>query len=88
MKLTAEDGRSVVAGTHPEWVTKWGTVDEVGTWMSGEYVMAGVFMHTPSGKHYRIRWVRSDRELPFEYANPTPVEVVRREVKRYEWQTV
>ena len=86
MKLTAEDGRSVVAGTHPEWVTQRDTVDEVGTWMGGGAVLAGVFMHIPSEKHYRIRWVRSDSELPFEYANPTPVEVVRRVVERVEWE--
>ena len=90
MKLTKEEGQSIVWDEHEDWEkvnddkiidqSRWSTVYEA------------VFKHKPSGKHYMLCWSQGSTETqdesPFEYSDPDPVEVEEKEVTVKEWVPV
>ena len=86
MKLTKAEGRDIVYGDHPDWVCYEKDIVDTSRW-SIQY--NGVFLHKPSGKHYRLYWqigaTEQQDEQAFEYDDPAPVEVVSREIIATEW---
>lgn len=91
MKLTSEEGRLILWGDHEDWQEVKGTkhITDNGRW---SIYRVAVFKHLPTGKHYEFGWsvgaTESQDESPFEYDEPTPIEVVAEEVVITKWVPV
>jgi hypothetical protein len=89
MKLTRVEGADIVYNDHDDWERIEGEVIDTSRW-SIHY--EGVFKHKPSGKHYSLCWsvgaTETQDEGPFDYDDPEPVEVVKKEVTVTKWVPV
>ena len=91
MKLTQEEGRMIVYGDHKDWEAVKGTkqITEHTRW---SICYEGVFLHKPTGKHYELYWsigaTEQQDEQPFEYDDPTPIEVEKKTVEVEKWVPV
>ena len=76
---------------HADWIQVKGTerVIETGRW---SIYYSAVFRHVPTNKHYELSWsvgaTEHQEESPFEYDDPTPIEVELKEVTKKEWVAV
>lgn len=89
MELTQEDGRDVVWGCHPDWVTVEEQITDTSRWSIHH---SGVFHHIPSNKYYSMWWSTGATEYQDEQAfdgyDPEPVEVEQVEKVVKVWQKV
>jgi len=89
MKLTKEDGRSVVFEDHKDWETIEEQIIDTSRWSN---IYEGVFLHKPTNKHYRTSWssgaTEMQEEMAFEYDDPEFVEVESQEVVVKQWIAV
>ena len=76
IKLTREEAADIVCDDHNEWIVVEINITGTSRW-SIQY--EGVFQHGPTGKFYQLCWsvgaTEQQDESPFEYEDPTPVEV-------------
>ena len=89
MKLTKEQGNDLAYNCLPGWELVRGTENIIDQrrWVTTH---EAVFLHVESGKHYRMCYDLGSTECqddmsPFEYDEPSLIEVTQREVTRLEW---
>lgn len=88
MKLTKEEGRSIVYDDHEDWTKIEETTEGTGRW-SIHY--SGVFRYKCNGKYYCLTWsvgaTEGQDERPFDYEDPELREVkqVEKTVKVWEF---
>lgn len=89
MKLTKEEGRDVVYEDHHDWETVESHVEDNSRW---SIIHEGIFYHKPSEKYYSISWsvgaTESQDERAFEYSEPIPIEVEKKQVTVDKWVVV
>lgn len=89
MKLTKEEGRDIVYGDHPDWVTEETEIIEQTRW---SVLRTGVFTHVPTGTSYELTWsvgaTEQQDEQAFEYDDPDPHEVIKKEKVVEVWERV
>ncbi len=91
MKLTSEEGCMAVYGDNEDWTMLPETKElvEQSRW---SIVYTAVFLHKPSGKHYRLDWsvgaTEQQDEEPFEHSVPDPQQVIQVPVDKMEWMPV
>ena len=78
MKLSAEVAREIVYDDHEDWQEVTKSMTDHTRW---SVYYTGVFLHTPSGKHYWLHWsvgaTEQQDERPFEYDKETEAIEVR-----------
>lgn len=76
MKLSREEGRRIVSCDHEDFIEIEYEIVEETMWNLN---YEGIYLHNPSGKHYKLEWSEGVSEFqeegPFEYNDPKPIEV-------------
>ena len=76
IQLTREDAAMIIDGDLDDWATIETKIVDHSRW---SVISEGIFEHIPSGKFYSLSWsvgaTESQDESPFEYEDPTPIEV-------------
>lgn len=76
MKLSKEEGKSIVWEDHEDWETIEVNIVDTTRW---SIINEGVYKHIPTGKFYSIGWSEGATECqdegPFDYCEPEPIEV-------------
>ncbi len=89
MKLTREEAQDIVCDDHVGWKTVETNIVDTNRW---SIIYEGIFEHGPSGKFYELSWsvgaTEQQDESPFEYEDPTPIEVHQVEKLVKVWEGV
>ncbi len=76
MKLSKEDARMVIWDDHEDFTEIESRVTSTSRWSIHN---EGIYLHNPSGKHYKLEWsvgaTEYQDERPFQYSDPELVEV-------------
>ena len=76
MKLSKEDARMVIWDDHEDFTEIESRVTSTTRWSIHN---EGIYLHNPSGKHYKLEWSEGateyQEEIPFEYNDPELIEV-------------